>query len=302
MSPAMSTLVDIQPEGELTPIFCTPAADGFTRIYHELSDQLGNNQPLYGLDSPGIYGMPLPDTLEELAAGLLNELREVQPHGPYVIIGYCSGGTVALEIAQQLIAAGEEVAMLGLIETYNWMTAPSTNPKLRTRLGYGVQRIEFHLRNFFLLGREDKRKFLKSKLHTAAVRTKVWRGSIARLLSRKARRRMSGTGVNMAELWQKHDELAEAYVPKPYPGRLIHFRPRRDYKCHLGRELEATGPIEYHRLRAYPAGVMVNPFVEELAEKIRESIDKGLAEVEEHSKSATQRPVDPEIEREVMEV
>ena len=48
VSDAMSTLVEIQPEGSRTPIFCTPAADGFTRVYHELSDRLGDEQPLYG--------------------------------------------------------------------------------------------------------------------------------------------------------------------------------------------------------------------------------------------------------------
>src|SRR5690606_20526376 len=46
---ALSTLVEIQPCGSRTPLFCTPAADGFTRVYHQLSDHLGSDQPLYGL-------------------------------------------------------------------------------------------------------------------------------------------------------------------------------------------------------------------------------------------------------------
>lgn len=272
----ISTLIEIQPEGTRTPLFCTPAADGFTMVYHALADHLGDDQPLYGLNSPGVLGLPIADTLEEFAAGLVREIREVQPHGPYLLAGYCSGGTVALEIAQQLIAAGEQVAMLAMIETYNWLTAPSTNPSTATKLSYGRQRVEFHLRNFLLLSKPEKRLFLSSKLHSLRVRTKVWRGSVARLLSKNKPRRMGST-VNMAELWRKHDDLCEAYIPKTYPGRMIHFRPRRDYKCHLGAELEAAEGVEYHRMDAYPAGLMVDPFVRQLATKIKQSMDEGLA-------------------------
>lgn len=262
-SPAsFSTLVEIQPQGDRTPLFCTPAADGFTRVYHELSDQLGPNQPVYGLDSPGIYGLALPDTLQELCEGFVREIREIQPHGPYQLVGYCSGGTVALEIAQQLVNAGEEVSMLAMIETYNWLHAPSTNPSFWTNLGYNLQRVDFHFRNFWLLGYQDKKSFVRSKWNALRVRTRVWRGSIASVISRKPRPKAK---VNMSDLWRIHDELCEEYVPKPYPGKLIHFRPAKDYRCHQGKELEAVGGAEYHRMRSYPAGMMVSPFVEELA-------------------------------------
>ncbi len=273
----ISTLVEIQPDGNKTPLFCTPAADGLTLVYHELSDQLGDDQPVYGLNSPGVLGLPLPDTLEEMAAGLVAEIRAVQPQGPYLLIGYCSGGTLALEIAQQLIAAGERVALLGLIETYNWMTAPSTHPSVWTKIGYGYQRVDFHLRNFWLLNLAEKRQFLNAKWRAMKVRTKVWRGLLASLFSRGKKRKPAAL-VNMADIWKIHDELCEAYVPKPYPARLIHFRPKRDYHCHLGEELEVSGTVEYHRMRAYPAGMMVRPFVNDLADMLAQSIKEGLAE------------------------
>ncbi len=60
-------------------------------VYHELSDQLGEDQPVYGLNSPGVLGLPIPDNLEELAANMIREMREIQPHGPYLLAGYCSG-------------------------------------------------------------------------------------------------------------------------------------------------------------------------------------------------------------------
>ncbi len=273
----ISNLVEIQPDGSRTPLFCTPAADGLTMVYHELSDHLGEDQPVYGLNSPGVLGLPIPDTLEELAADMIREMREIQPHGPYLLAGYCSGGTTAMEIARQLIEDGEQVAMLAMIETYNWLTAPSTNPSALTQIGYGWQRFEFHVRNFFLLNWHDQKEFLSSKWDAARRRLNVWRGSIASAFSRNKRRKPAAL-VNMSDIWLKHDQIAEKYVPRVYPGRILHFRPRRDYKCHLGTEVEGI-QVEYHRMTAYPAGMMVNPFVAELAASIRREMDRGLAEV-----------------------
>lgn len=271
-----SNVVEIQPAGSRTPLFCTPAADGLTMVYHELSDQLGEDQPVYGLNSPGVLGLPIPDNLEELAANMIREMREIQPHGPYLLAGYCSGGTTALEIARQLINEGEQVAMLAMIETYNWLTAPSTNPSLATQISYSWQRVEFHIRNFLLLNWADKKSFLASKWDTALRRVKVWQGAIKSLFSSKKRRKPAAR-VNMADIWLKHDQIAEKYVPRFYPGRIIHYRPQRDYTCHLGQEIEARD-IEYRRMRSYPAGIMVKPFVAELAESLRQEMDRGLAE------------------------
>lgn len=280
--PVISTLVEIQPRGSKPPLFCTPAADGFTRVYHELSDALGDDQPMYGLDSPGIYGEPIPDTLEKFCGAMVAEIRQVQPEGPYWVIGYCSGGTVALELAQQLIATGEEVAFLGMIETYDWTKAPSTNPTLTTQLGYGWQRMEFHIRNFFLLDRIDKRIFLSSKWDALKIRTRVWKSAIKAAILRKKSMKPKQL-VDFNELWRKHDALCESYEPKLYPGKIVHFRPARDYACHLGGELKAADGVDLFRMRAYPAGMMVRPFVAELAQSLKQAIDRssGLSEQSE---------------------
>jgi thioesterase domain-containing protein len=58
------------------------------------------------------------DTIEEMAAAYLSEVREVQAKGPYLLSGYCGGGVVAYEMAQQLLRVGEQVALLALIDSY----------------------------------------------------------------------------------------------------------------------------------------------------------------------------------------
>lgn len=272
----MSTINPIQEEGELPPLFCMPAADGLTLVYHELSECLGNNQPVYGLDSPAIYREAIPDTLEALAARFIEDMREIQPHGPYLVIGYCSGGTTALEVAQQLRQQGETVALLGLIETYNWRDAPSTNPTFWVNADYQTQRLLFHNYNFLLLPWRQKRQFIGSKWHALGRRLGVWRAAVGGWFRRQKLQR-DGL-VNMAEIWRKHDDLAEAYLPARYPGRLVHFRPKQDYRCHRSTEYEAE-QVETHRLRVYPAGMMVQPFVTDLARLIKQEISRGLAEI-----------------------
>ena len=271
----MSTINPIQEEGELPPLFCMPAADGLTLVYHELSECLGNNQPVYGLDSPAIYREAIPDTLEALAARFIEDMREIQPHGPYLVIGYCSGGTTALEVAQQLRQQGETVALLGLIETYNWRDAPSTHPTFWVNADYQRQRLLFHSYNFLLLPWQEKRQFIGSKCVALGRRLGVWRAAVGSWFRRQKRQR-DGL-VNMAEIWRKHDDLAEAYLPARYLGRLVHFRPKQDYRCHRSTEYEAE-QVETHRLRVYPAGMMVRPFVAELASLLQREIAQGLAE------------------------
>jgi pimeloyl-ACP methyl ester carboxylesterase len=280
LSPAnmerMSTINPIQEEGDLPPLFCMPAADGLTLVYHELSACLGSNQPMYGLDSPAIYREAIPDTLEALAARFIEDMREIQPHGPYLIIGYCSGGTTALEVAQQLRRHGETVALLGMIETYNWRDAPSTNPTFWVNADYQRQRLLFHSYNFLLLTWRQKRQFIGSKWEALGRRMAVWRAAVGGWFQRSQVPRVGM--VNMAEIWRKHDDLAEAYLPARYPGRLVHFRPKQDYRCHRSTEYEAD-EVELHRLRVYPAGMMVEPFVTELARLVQHEIRRGLAEV-----------------------
>src|SRR5690606_7286479 len=75
-------------------------------------------QPVYALESRAMRGgLPEFDTIEEMAAHYVAEIRTVQPRGPYYLSGYCFGGNVAYEMARQLEAAGETVALLALLDS-----------------------------------------------------------------------------------------------------------------------------------------------------------------------------------------
>jgi acyl transferase domain-containing protein/glutamate-1-semialdehyde aminotransferase/thioesterase domain-containing protein/aryl carrier-like protein len=270
-----STLEEIQGEGHLPPLYCMPAADGLTLVYHELADRLGSNQPVYGLTSPGAFGEPVPDSFEEMATRFVEDIREHQPHGPYLLLGYCSGGSIAIEVAHQLIAAGEQVAFVGGIETYDWSTCPVATFSFRTKLGYQLERLYYHTRDILSLSLAQQLAFLGSKLSRTKSRLRVWRGKLASLFSRKVVTQRNQ--VNWNDLWRRHDEISVLYVPRPYPGDLLIIRPRVDYRTYdAKKELEATGKLNIVRLSAFPACLMTPPHVDHVAELLRKYIADGL--------------------------
>jgi thioesterase domain-containing protein len=110
-------LVALRKSGSLTPVFAVPGVYGNVLCFAELSQALGSDQPFYGLQSVGLDGSEAPLTsIEEMAKLNISELRNVQPQGPYVLIGACFGATVAYEMARQLLADSHEVFFLGLLD------------------------------------------------------------------------------------------------------------------------------------------------------------------------------------------
>lgn len=110
-----SSLIPLQPAGARPPFFGVPGHNGDVFCYVPLAQQLGPEQPFYGLQPPGTDGKQAPLTdIEELAAYFVQDIRKSQPQGPYFLGGFCLGGITAFEIAQQLHRAGQQVALLVL--------------------------------------------------------------------------------------------------------------------------------------------------------------------------------------------
>lgn len=114
-----SPLVPIQPAGTRRPVFCVHAIGGDVLGYTDLSRQLGADQPMYGLRAPQLSDIGGQEvTIEDMATSYIDALRSVQPEGPYLLIGWSFGGTVAFEMAQQLHKHGECMGMLALLDSY----------------------------------------------------------------------------------------------------------------------------------------------------------------------------------------
>jgi thioesterase domain-containing protein len=108
-------IVPLQAKGTRVPVFAVPGHNGDVFCYRALAQRLGEDQPFYGLQPPGVDGKDEPlGRVEDLAASFARQIRVFQPKGPYVIAGYCAGGTVAFELAQQLSRDGAAVNLLAL--------------------------------------------------------------------------------------------------------------------------------------------------------------------------------------------
>jgi thioesterase domain-containing protein len=138
--PSLSSLVPISPGGTRTPLFYVGAyLISILELAH-LGDELGPDQPLYGLQPRGLDGTEPPaERIEDMAAHYISEMRSVQPHGPYLVGGHCSGSWVAFEIARQLEASGDEVAGVLLVD----LGPPGIEPPKISAWRYVFHRIKF---------------------------------------------------------------------------------------------------------------------------------------------------------------
>jgi amino acid adenylation domain-containing protein len=116
---ALDVLLPLRAEGSLPPLFCVHPGLGVGWVYSGLVPALERDRPLYALQARGLTGHgQLPATAEEMADDYLARIRQVQPHGPYHLLGWSFGGLVAHLMATRLQAEGEEVALLALLDAY----------------------------------------------------------------------------------------------------------------------------------------------------------------------------------------
>ncbi|MDA8326191.1 MAG: AMP-binding protein [Nitrospiraceae bacterium] len=180
---------------------------------------LGPEQPVYGIILQGDYGKPIVyRSVEELAAHHLDEIRTVQPKGPYSLGGYCFSGLVAFEMAQQLFRQGEEVSLLCLVEPLTHCL-PSCNGASNVSL---ISRVKSLGAKLALLRSAEKRtsalsfisRTITGNIHFAFCQTCIYLGYP---VPRRFR-----------DFYRLH--TAGRYVSGAYPGRAAVFlrEKRRD--------------------------------------------------------------------------
>ena len=118
-------LAPVRTEGKEAPLFFIHPGEGEIGYVHALAPWLGADTPVYGLAALGLQAGEQPlRSVEQMAASYLREMKLVQPQGPYRIAGWSAGGTIAYEIAQQLLGVDEQVEFLGLIDTVSSYALP----------------------------------------------------------------------------------------------------------------------------------------------------------------------------------
>ncbi|MDQ6672832.1 MAG: amino acid adenylation domain-containing protein, partial [Chloroflexota bacterium] len=222
-----SPVVAIQATGSRPPFFCLHSAGGNVLEYYPLATRLGPDQPFYALQAQGLDGGPTgPDRLEDMAAQYLAAIRTVQPSGSYHLGGFCLGGLLALEVAQQLRAAGEDVALVVMIETpTGGYGQPLPHTTALERLTHRArQRVELELGNLAPL--EPRARMAHGLKRVHRLLTLGWTNlekATDPLFARVPDRQYSHARA-LDALTAAHGRAYDNYVPRGYPGRVVLFR------------------------------------------------------------------------------
>ena len=274
-----SSLVAIREEGSQPPLFLIHGAGGDVLWgYANLAPYLGPEQPVYGIKSRALNGAEEFDSIEDMAAYYLEQLRGVQKVGPYYLGGYCFGGNVAYEMARQLREGGEQVALVALLDSapsnagYEQMKwwQPGFSFKFALNLYYWLD-------DFFKAKPEERLEFIFRK-------GRSWRRKLVRRLLRFER----GTGEVDLEaiidvsrfpehelrLWRIHLNLLNKHVSRPYAGRVMLFRTRgQPVFCSLEEDFGwgglAAGGVKIKMIPGSHESIFMEPEVRFLAGKLK---------------------------------
>jgi amino acid adenylation domain-containing protein len=262
------SLVPIQPLGSRPPLFWVHGAGGTVFSFLDLARHLGPDQPFYGLQAPGLAGeAEAPASLEIMAALYLDEIRKIQPGGPYHLGGWSLGGVIAFEMAQQLRAQGHSIASLVLLDSQ----VPGLPPRRSRDRGLGL--LSAFARNLGLTVTDPRR----------AQRELRRLGSEERLARVLAEVRSAGLVPesfdlpDLRRLWavfQAGIEALALYRPRPYPGRITLFQAAEPSDGEdPGWELLAAGGLVAGTVPGDHFTMLREPNVGRLAEQIRTHLE-----------------------------
>ncbi|WP_081878121.1 non-ribosomal peptide synthetase [Nocardia brasiliensis] len=115
---ALGPVLPIRPNGKAAPLFCVHPAIGLAWCYSGLLAHLAPDRPVYGLQAPHVAGEDGFASIAEAAQQYVAHIKSIQPTGPYHLLGWSLGGLIAHEVAVQLQEAGDEVALLSMMDSY----------------------------------------------------------------------------------------------------------------------------------------------------------------------------------------
>lgn len=222
------SLIPIQTAGAKRPFFYVHVHwIGGAFYAFPLARDLGPDQPFCVLDPYTFDGLPVPPTIEAMAAVYIDAMRDVQPEGPYLLGGFCGGSLIAYEMAQQLRAQGQDVDLLVLID-------PMAGPIRSLRIIGAVIRSVGHL----LRVRPDQQVdwFLRLRYVSRVVRracdenTEHVEGLMRRWRAEHARRfSLIPAAAALRQDWMAVFAWAvSGYRPRDYPGKITYLYAREN--------------------------------------------------------------------------
>ncbi|MDQ2898487.1 MAG: amino acid adenylation domain-containing protein [Acidobacteriota bacterium] len=275
---AYRSLLPLRRSGTRLPFFCVHGAGGNVLSHRNLAYYMPPDQPFYSFQARGLDGGEHAFSIENTAAHYIAEIKTVQPNGPYHIGGGSFGGIVAFEMARQLEAAGDEVGLLALLDTYNFTYGQTISPAKRA----------------YCYARFFSRKALRQVGQLAGVPLRQWPSHLrekldaARNVIEKARapKAIDTSDIHderfvdiLDRVRQANVDAARRYVPKFYPGRVSILKaairlPEPFEDPNLGWGPVVGGGFEMHEIPGDHEGIGVEPSVQILAGALYELLCK----------------------------
>ncbi|NEP14132.1 MAG: SDR family NAD(P)-dependent oxidoreductase [Symploca sp. SIO2C1] len=273
---SFSPLFPINSQGSKVPIFCIHPSGGTAFCYFELAQQLGAEQPFYGLQALGLEKGQTPLTrVEDMANLYLSAIREVQPNGPYILLGWSFGGVVALQMASELISQGQQIAFLGLLDTHAPSHLPDEDNLLQGEeivlqlFGGTISLPTAKLKN--LTPEEQAVVILEQAQQANVVPPDFKVADIERLL----------------QVFKLNYQAMLSYSPPSYPGSITLFRSEKGslglsqemiaaIEPTLGWAEQAIGKLDVQTIPGYHEYMVYQPGVTVLAQKLQACIPQGI--------------------------
>ncbi|HSE23485.1 MAG TPA: amino acid adenylation domain-containing protein, partial [Pyrinomonadaceae bacterium] len=288
-SPVESSLVAIQPHGERPPFFCIHALGGRVLLYHDLARFLGEDQPFYGLQARHLVGPELGDfTVEEMAEFYIKEMQTIQPEGPYFIGGLSFGGVTAFEMAQQLYAKGQSVALLAVFdaETPDYEALKSAVPG---------GRLQHHWDRLKMLNLRERVEYVRSKLGAGYQRL-----AIGFSMTNKIRSKSDSLPSVDSVIEKRIRDAFKRYVPQIYPGQMTLFRAADRAQSEpvasmLGWRDLAAGGVKVFEVPGDHRSIILEPNVQVLAGILKSCIERAQLKVDQANYSVVEPVVQTPI-------
>jgi acyl transferase domain-containing protein/thioesterase domain-containing protein len=275
-------MVLIQPKGSKPPFFCIHGITGDVLWFRDLAYYLAPEQPFYGFQARGLDGRRPPfDRIEDMASAYLEELQSLQPEGPYFLGGASLGGTVAYEMAQQLLAQGQPVGILAMFDSGPPAMSRQTTLALSIAVN-SLKNLPYWLADFSKFSADDMKIRIERKARVA------WKKIVGNFSNDEKygaveAKDMLDYAAKMPEFRQRmietHFNAIESYQPEPYSGRITFFRARVQSFFTAGKPETGWGQLAQHGidLRIVPGsheGIFREPHVQILARELKHFLDK----------------------------
>ncbi|MEU9197808.1 amino acid adenylation domain-containing protein [Streptomyces hundungensis] len=243
-------LVPLRASGTATPLFCVHPAAGLSWVYLGLLAHLGPQYPLYGLQARGTDGRAeLPASIEDMAVDYADQITGTAPEGPYRLLGWSVGGTIAHAVATELELRGGQVELLAVLDAYPVADAADGEPPSETTI------IAHNLR-------ASGFDFQESELTPESFPIERYRDFLAR--ENKVMARFDEHEIlAMKDVYVNNTRLMWSHTPVRFSGDLLFVTAERDRRaCERGHQAWAPyvdGEIVNHDVDSDHEGLMTRP-------------------------------------------